>query len=1009
LIKLWRQSTAENQWFYQLINKLCLFRKKIFHDIPGQNDILKWQPRAGGAAAARALAMAHGKALLLGLVLVLAVKSTRPEPVVAAACGGVPLSCAPSCGSAITAALNGCSAAGGGIVQLRAGVYHLNDSLISSPDLSCLIKLDGLSNVVLAGAGGAGRGPDPTATSTLLIHGLRGAIWVHNSTNIRFEHLDIDMARVPYTFGKCTAVTPASMTLQFDPQKYSFEGDLQPWQMQVSDVNEFDTGNWRMNGSTGLSTLRSFLPIELDGPHQLTLRGLGSMQGLRVGKWYVLRNTYYGTAGFSCANTSSIELDHVTMWSAPGMGFSYGTTRDIHMVDTAVMRRPGWALSACADASHFNECGGHIHLERFRAEGQGDDGMNVHGMFHDVRSVDSDYAATLGGESVVQLTLGNRPAGTGTELTLMAVGARYEFRNRRTFAIEGIGVLRSCAAMAPATSRLQKAVFEMQAGVTISQYALLSNADMEPSVHIIDSYFGNSKCRGTLLKTSNVLVENTLYNHTGMHCVEAWPDGCFWFESNGFRNWTLRNNTFNGCLSDNDGPAEGGTSDVFVAACAPSFDNITGEPLTAHYDSRYQTPITVGQPFADGALEGNRFIQHGGKQRTAIELVGFDGLRVVNNTITMSGSSVDPSTIGVESAFGTMKSVGGPPHGHGGITGSLDGFTVHVGPGVDPEFADVSGWIYDPLLANKSVISNTIQIELDRKIVWTAVANDTRMDLAPYHCTQTSLCPFGYGVGLPGDVVDRLTTGNHTLAVYALRPASSGLPRYLIPMAESYSGLACITPERRECTALGCRCGSPLPPPPPPPPPTPRVWVSSSVRCVLEGNMCEGGPCSTSDASGCVPPAQSLAGYVETGSVAHHTSEDVIGLRGPCPCPNPAHCRPIQGHRYSDRREIFVFNAVPDNWRAYDWDRITTVATYGGLSNELLCHAHSVGVRVVWMTAWTWQWMPMVNLANATARSAWVDSAVQTAVAMHVDGINVHLGLLVNSTSCEPVLLDCSH
>ena len=45
------------------------------------------------------------------------------------------------------------------------------------------------------------------------------------------------------------------------------------------------------------------------------------------------------------------------------------------------------------------------------------------------------------------------------------------------------------------------------------------------SVLIEDSYFGNNRARGTLLKTSHVLVRNNYYNHTSSHCLQAFPDG----------------------------------------------------------------------------------------------------------------------------------------------------------------------------------------------------------------------------------------------------------------------------------------------------------------------------------------------------------------------------------------------------------------------------------------------------------------------------------------------------
>ena len=70
------------------------------------------------------------------------------------------------------------------------------------------------------------------------------------------------------------------------------------------------------------------------------------------------------------------------------------------------------------------------------------------------------------------------------------------------------------------------------------------------------------------------------------------------FSQRSYENWTIDNNTFNGC-------GAGSTqADIFVAACAPIYDKTTGLP------TKNGNPITVGQPFADGKIINNRFLQH---------------------------------------------------------------------------------------------------------------------------------------------------------------------------------------------------------------------------------------------------------------------------------------------------------------------------------------------------------------------------------------------------------------
>ena len=311
---------------------------------------------------------------------------------------------------------------------------------------------------------------------------------------------------------------------------------------------------------------------------------------------------------------------------------------------------------------------------------------------------------------------------------------------------------------------------------------------MEPSVHVKDSYFGNCNCRGSLIKTSNVLVENSHYNHTSGHCIQANPDGCYWFESGAFQNWTLRNNTFEGC-GTNIGDAE----DIFVAACSPRWDEVTGLPIGDGSGDN----VKVGQPFAGGAIVGNRFIQPDGAH-PAIKLFGFAGLLIQDNHIVappMAVSTTDP--------FARVSMGGADP----GIMGSLDGFDVETGRDVSPHRAEMFGWVVDRALANTSV-SSTVEFEVDGRVVLTAVANLSRPDLVPGACPTP---PHGYRVHLPMSAVMTLSTGNHTLAAFALRPGGA---RWQVSFSPN-----CVNPLRRSCLLpTDCRCEAPRSPPTPHPP-----------------------------------------------------------------------------------------------------------------------------------------------------------------------------------------------
>ena len=45
--------------------------------------------------------------------------------------------------------------------------------------------------------------------------------------------------------------------------------------------------------------------------------------------------------------------------------------------------------------------------------------------------------------------------------------------------------------------------------------------------------------------------------------------------------------------------------------------------------------------------------------------------------------------------------------------------------------------------------------------------------------------------------------------------------------------------------------------------------------------------------------------------------------------------------------QIFAFSRNGPHWKDYFWDNITTVAVEDGFDPQMMCHAHSKGVRIV--------------------------------------------------------------
>jgi len=82
----------------------------------------------------------------------------------------------------------------------------------------------------------------------------------------------------------------------------------------------------------------------------------------------------------------------------------------------------------------------------------------------------------------------------------------------------------------------------------------------------------------------------------------------------------------------------------------------------------------------------------------------------------------------------------------------------------------------------------------------------------------------------------------------------------------------------------------------------------------------------------------------------------------------------------------FVLQCERAEWEKYDWEALTTVSVSGFEDQQLLCHAHSYGVRVVPLAGADY---PADQLTNTTARAEFVASQTQYILMHGMDGINI--------------------
>ncbi|EGG18703.1 glycoside hydrolase family 18 protein [Cavenderia fasciculata] len=101
-----------------------------------------------------------------------------------------------------------------------------------------------------------------------------------------------------------------------------------------------------------------------------------------------------------------------------------------------------------------------------------------------------------------------------------------------------------------------------------------------------------------------------------------------------------------------------------------------------------------------------------------------------------------------------------------------------------------------------------------------------------------------------------------------------------------------------------------------------------------------------------------------------------------CPCSDESLCAPL--NIVLPRQEFLGYSLYNDSFESYDWDVVTTIAIfYTPVPPELLCLAHSKGVRLVYGAEY-----PISQLGNQTHQDQWIQDQLQLVQSTYFDGLN---------------------
>lgn len=409
--------------------------------------------------------------------------------------------------------------------------FHISnhDQPVFHPVCVPLVDLDG---VTIEGNG-----------SVFIFHGPTLPLLLMDSRNITINNLSVDYERPFYTEGLITALDDGATDIVIDAKIYPYEikdnkisfiGE--GWKHGVTSVMAFKKGTKHI--AEGTSDMGWDGSLEDLGEGKVRLKWDLKSKGLEPGDTLVLRS--WGRPHPACViyRSSQTKLNNLGLHNSMGMALLAQRSEDITMVGggTYMRKGSGRVYSVSADATHFSNVKGLIHVEKALFEGMMDDAINVHSTCLSIKEIrpgntllceykhgqSVGFEVFLPGETVQFIA--------GPTLENMSRGKVKYVRKLNTKEL---------------LITLEEAVPE---GVNAGD--AIENGDYYPEVVFRNNLVRNNRARGSLFTTPRrVLVENNYFDHSSGSAILLAGDAQGWYESGACEEVIIRGNKFRNNLT----------------------------------------------------------------------------------------------------------------------------------------------------------------------------------------------------------------------------------------------------------------------------------------------------------------------------------------------------------------------------------------------------------------------------------------------------------------------------
>lgn len=374
------------------------------------------------------------------------------------------------------------------------------------------------------------------------------------------------------------------------------------------------------------------LDYDVIGDHLVRLK-LGHISPkLIVGHQINIRYEIYGNSIFNFGNCRRFLLKNIIIYAAASFGATIRPRSEDFTFDNFCIRVPDGSTrlkAANADGIHALGLAGKMVLRNCNMEGMGDDTLNIHGTAGGIHVLDTEKKS-------VSMICPRRHEVHPLPKDWAKPGDTIYVYDSDTFLQKGSFVIDS-------VDENNNAFYRDEVG-SLAVGDTLANAEYFASLHIDSCTVRNTRARGFLVQTHDVLIENSYIYGMSLAALLFAPDIRVWWEVGPCKNVEIRNNVIEHCAHIQSGANQGA---IIFKACHDG--NTVEYPAGVHenlyiHDNRFidipQSAIFVSSA-KNVRIEDNSFTHCCYDPQDSAEYARYDIVAANCENVTLSGNVSD--------------------------------------------------------------------------------------------------------------------------------------------------------------------------------------------------------------------------------------------------------------------------------------------------------------------------------------------------------------------------------